>query len=107
MIIFLAADGGWAPAANFTLLLDGEIRHLVLFDCELFNEICDRIKDLISEKSGITDTTDHNLREIRIYSYNSLPFKNILTFHSVLIRIKSLVNKNKNECYYIFRKRFI
>ena len=77
-----------------------EFRHLVLFDYELFNNICEKIQYLISEKSGITDSINHNLGEIRIDSYNSLPIEKIVTFHNVIIFIKSVVNKNKNECYY-------
>ena len=37
-----------------------EFRHLLLFDYGLFHKIYDKIKYLISEKSGITDSTDHN-----------------------------------------------
>ena len=44
---------------------------LILFDYGLFNKICDKIKDLISKKSGITNI--HNFGKIRIDSYNSLP----------------------------------
>ena len=32
--------------------------------------------------------------------YNSLPKEKILTFHNVIILIKSFVNRNKNEYYY-------
>ena len=39
----------------------------------IYNVIFDRINDLISEKSNITDGTDHNFARIRIDSYNSLP----------------------------------
>ena len=85
---------------GFIRVLDGEIKHLVLFDYGLFDEISDRIKYLISEKSGITDSINHNFRKISIYSYNSLPFEKILTFHNVIILIKSVVYKNKNEYYY-------
>ena len=63
-------------------------------------KICDKIKNLISEKSGITDSINHNFGEIRIDSYNSLPNGKILTFHNVIILIKSVVNKNKNNYYY-------
>ena len=77
-----------------------KFKHLVLFDHGLFDKICGKIKDLTSEKSDITDSTDHNFGKIRIYSYNSLPIEKILTFHSVIIPIKSVVNKNKNNCYY-------
>ena len=51
------------------------MRYLVLFDqwCE---KICDRIKYLISEKSGITDSINHNVARISIQSYDSLPIEN-------------------------------
>ena len=52
------------------------------------------------KKSGITDSINHNFRKIWICSYNSLPFEKILTFHNVIILIKSVVYKNKNEYYY-------
>ena len=51
-------------------------------------------------KSGITDSINHNFGKIRIDSYNSLPIEKILTFHNVIILIKSVINKNKNHCYY-------
>ena len=78
----------------------GKFRDLVLFDNGLFDKICDRIKYLISEKSGIADSINHNLGKIRIDSYNSLPIEKILTFHNLILLIKSVVNKNKNKCYY-------
>ena len=37
---------------------------------------------------------------IRIRSFSSLSIKKILTFHNVIILIKSVVNKNKNKYYY-------
>ena len=43
-----------------------------------------------------TDSIDHNFARIRIDSYDSLP----MTFHDVIILIKSVVNKNKNSYYY-------
>ena len=76
------------------------IRYLVLFDCGWLDKICDRIKYLISEKNGITDSFNHYFARIRIYSYNSLPIEKILTFHNVIILIKSVVNKNKSNYYY-------
>ena len=85
---------------RFIRVLHGGIKHLVLFDYGLFDKICDRIKYLISEKSGITDSINHNFRKIRIYSYNCLPIEKILTFHNVIIQTKSAANKNKNEYYY-------
>ena len=77
------------------------IRCLVLFNYGWFNKTFDSIKYLISEKSSITDIINHNFGKIRIDSYNSLPIEKILTF-IVIIIIKSVVNKNKNNFYYIF-----
>ena len=61
---------------GFIRVCGDEFKHLVLFDYGLFDEICDKIKYLISEKSGITDSINHNFGEIKIDSYN-LPY-NIL-----------------------------
>ena len=72
----------------------------LLFECGLFYKICDKIKYLISEESGITDNINHNFGKIRIDSYNSLLTEKILTFHNVIILIKSVVKKNKNEYQY-------
>ena len=47
------------------------------------------IKYFINEKSGIID----NFGEIRIDSYNFLPIEKILTFHNVIILIKSVVSE--------------
>ena len=75
-------------------------RYSVLFDYSYCDEIYDKIKYLISEKSAITHSINHNFARIRIDLYNSLPIEKILTFHNVIILIKSIVNKNKNEYYY-------
>ena len=80
-----------------------KIRYLVLFGYSHCDKICDKIKYLISDKSGITDSVNHNFARIRIELYNSLPTEKILTFHNVIILIKSAVDKNKYEyCYNIF-----
>ena len=42
---------------------------------------------------------NHNFGKIRINSYNSLLSQKILTFHNVIILIKSVFNLNKNEYY--------
>ena len=85
---------------GFIISLDGKIKHLILFDYGLFNKICDNIKYLISQKSGITNSINHNFGKIGIDSYNSLPIKKILTFYNVITLIKSVANKNKNKYYY-------
>ena len=45
---------------GFIIVLDGKIEHLVKLDYGLFDKTCDRIKYLISDKSGITDSLNHN-----------------------------------------------
>ena len=56
---------------RFVRVFDGEIKHLVLFDYGLFGKICDKIKYLLSEKNGTTDSINHDFGVIRIDSYNS------------------------------------
>ena len=86
---------------GFVKIHDG-IRYLVLFNCGWFDQICDRIKYLTSEKNVI----NHNFARNRVDSYNSLPTEKIFTFHNVIILSKSVVNKNKNDHYYnIFKKK--
>ena len=85
---------------GFIISVDGKIKQLILFDHGLFNKICDKIKYLISKKSGITNSINHNFEKIRIDSNNSLPVKKTLAFHNVIILIKSVVNKNKSKYYY-------
>ena len=76
-----------------------KIRYFVLFDYGYCDKICESSKYLISEKSGITDSINDNFARIRIDSYDSLPVDKILTFHNVIIPIKSVVN-NKSKYYY-------
>ena len=59
------------------IILDGKIKHLILFDYGLFNKICEKIIYFISERSGITSSINHNFGNIGIDSYNSVPIKNI------------------------------
>ena len=86
-----------------------EIRYLEILGYWLYDGIYNRIRYLIREKGGITDSINHNFEKTKIDSYNSLPIEKILTFHNFIILIKSVVNKNKNEYYYtIFsEKRFL
>ena len=62
--------------------------------------MCHEIKYLLSEKGGITDSINQNFARIRIDSDDSLSIEKILTFPNVIILIKSVFNKNKNEYYY-------
>ena len=74
-------------------------RYLEIFGSSLYYEIHNRIRYLISEKSGTADSINHRFAKTKIDSYNSLLIEKILTFH-VIILIKSVVNKNKNQYYY-------
>ena len=84
---------------GFIKIYDG-IRHLVLFGSKQNDAIYNRIRYLISKKSGITDITSHNFARIRIDSYNSLPKEKTQIFYNVIVHIKSVGNKNENNyCY--------
>ena len=72
---------------------------MILFNYRLLDKICYKIEDLISKNSGITNSINNNFGKIEIDSYNSLPVQEILTFHNVIVLIKSVVNKNKNRYY--------
>ena len=85
---------------NGFIKIHDRIIYLVLFDYGWFDKLFDTIKYLITEKSGITDSINHNFARIRIDSYNSLTIEKILTFHNVIILVKSVVSKNKNNYYY-------
>ena len=71
--------------------IQDRIRYLALFDYGWFDIICGKIKYITSKKSGVTDSTNHNF---------GWPVEKILTFRNVVILIKSVVNKNKNEYNY-------
>ena len=82
------------------------IRYLVLFGIEWYDEIYNRIRHLTNEKSGITYGLNQNLARTKNDSYISLPIERILTFHNVIILIKSVFNKNENHnCYNIFLEK--
>ena len=66
----------------------------------IYNAIFDWINYLISQKSGITDSFNHNFVRIRVDSYNSLPIEKALTFHNIIILIKLVVNENKSHYHY-------
>ena len=70
--------------------IHNNIRYLVLFDYSYCDKVCDKIKYLVGEKSGIADSINHNFARIRIDSSDSSTIEKILTFH-VIILIKSVV----------------
>ena len=59
---------------GFIKIYDG-FRYSVLFAPEIYNTIYDTINYLVTEKSGVTYSINHNFARIRIDSYNYLPLK--------------------------------
>ena len=51
---------------GFVIILDSKIKHLILFDYGLLNEISDKIKYLIIKKGGTTNSINHNFGKIKI-----------------------------------------
>ena len=84
---------------EFIKIYNGII-YLVIFCYWQYDKIFVNIKYLISEKSDITDSVNNSFSRIRINSYNYLPIEKLLTFHNVIVLIKSIVNENKNHYYY-------
>ena len=84
---------------GFTRVYDGT-RYLVLSDVEKYLAIFNRIRYLIGVKGGITYVFSHNYARINIDSYDSFPFEKRLTFHNVVIHIKSVLNKDQNHYYH-------
>ena len=71
------------------------------------NIIYNRIRYLIGVKSGITYVVSYNYTRITVDSFDSLPLEKTLTFHNVLILIRSSFNKAKNNYNYnIFLEKY-
>ena len=82
---------------GFIRVYDGT-RYLVLFRSEKHGSIYNRIRYLISVKSGITYIISNNYAKIKVDSYNPLPLEKTANFH-VIIHINSVFNKDKNNYY--------
>ena len=74
---------------GFIRVYDGT-RYLVLFWSVKYDYVYDRIKYLISVKSGITDLIPHNYAKIKVDSCDSLSLGKTITFHNVTILMKSV-----------------
>ena len=84
------------------MVLDAKITHLILLGYGLFDKIYNNIKYLISKKSVVTSSVNHNFERIKIDSYNSLPIKKILIFHNVIILIKIRIRIKINSTVICF-----
>ena len=92
---------------SFIKIYDG-VRYLLLFGSRLYDAIYNKIGYLISGKIGITDSVIDSFSRTRIDSYNSFPIEKTLTFHNVIILIKSVLNKNENKYHYnVFFEKII
>ena len=81
---------------GFTRISD-TARYLTLFGPEKYDAIYDRIRYLISLKSGIKYILSHYFAKIKVDSYDSLPIEKRLTLHNAIMHIKSVLNKDKND----------
>ena len=68
----------------------------MLFDYELFNKICDKIKYLISKKV-LSQIVLIIILERSELIHTSLYLLKKLTFDNAIILINSVLNKNKNK----------
>ena len=69
-------------------------RYLVLFGPEKYDASCNRIRYLVSQKTGITYVFSRNYARIKIDSHDSLPLEKTLTLH-VIILIKLVFKRIK------------
>ena len=76
------------------------IIYLVSLGVKKYYFIYKRIRYLIRVKSGITYVISHNYAKIKVDSYDSLRLENTLTFHNLIIIIKSIWNKYRLNYYY-------
>ena len=84
---------------GFIRIHDGT-RYLTLFGSEKYEAIYNRIRYLISQKSGITFIFSHHFANIKVDSYDSLPIEKRLTLHNLIIHIKTVLNKDEYHYYY-------
>ena len=74
-------------------------RCLVLFGNEKYDFIYNRVRYIISVKSGITYIISHNYAKMKVDSYDSSPLEKAVTFHNAIILLKSVWNTDKNNYY--------
>ena len=75
-------------------------RYLALLGPKEYNLIFNRIICLLGVKSGITYVISHFCTKIKVDSCDSLPLERKLAFHNIIITIKSVFNKNKNNYFF-------
>ena len=83
---------------GFIKIYDGR-RYLVLSGPEKYDVIYNRIIYLLSLKSIITYIFFHYYAKMKVDSYDSLTIEKTLTFHNIIILIKSVLSKDENHYY--------
>ena len=73
---------------GFIMVLDGKIKHLVLFDYGLLDKICDKVKYLISKKVVLQVVLIIIFERSKLIHIILCLLKKILTFHNIIILIK-------------------
>ena len=71
-----------------------------MFDTKKYDAINDKIRYLVSLKSNTTHIYFHYFAKIKVDSFDYLPIKKTMTLRDVMIFIKSVLNKDKNDYYY-------
>ena len=71
-----------------------------MFGSEKYEAIYNRIRYLLNLKSVTTYVSSHYFEKVKVDSYDSLPIEKTLTLHNVIILIKPVLNKDKNDYYY-------
>ena len=84
---------------GFISTFDGT-RYLVSFGSEKKDFIYNKLRYLISVTNGITYVISHNYAKIKVDSYDSLPLEKTMTFYNLIMLVKSVWNKDKNNYYY-------
>ena len=70
------------------------------FGPENQDPIYNKIRYLIIQKSDVTYVIFHNYVRIKVDSFDYLPLEKTLTLHTVIIHIKSVLNKYQHHQYY-------
>ena len=87
---------------GFIKIYDGT-KYLILSGperSERYDEIYDSIKYIISEKSDITYSISHNFTKMKVDSSDPFLLEKTMTFHDVIMLIKSVFNTDKNSYFY-------
>ena len=77
-----------------------ETRYLVYFGPEKQDPIYNKIRYLIIQKNDVTYVISHNYVRIKVDSFDYLPLEKTLILHTVIIHIKSVLNKDQHHQYY-------